>query len=63
MYCTYFQGPLRPVRPIQLLVDRMLSSEPLARAGKSAGNRMQAAREAAVPYLLTNIALLVFLSQ
>ncbi len=30
--------------------------------GKSAGNRMQAAREAAVPYLVTNIALLVFLS-
>ena len=32
------------------------------RPGKSAGNRMQAAREAAVPYLVTNIALLVFLS-
>ena len=32
------------------------------RVGKSAGNRMQAAREAAVPYLVTNIALLVFLS-
>lgn len=32
------------------------------RPGKSAGNRMQAAREAAVPYLLTNIAILVFLS-
>ena len=32
------------------------------RAGAGTGNRMQAAREAAVPYLLTNAALLIFLS-
>lgn len=32
------------------------------RPGKSAGNRMQAAREAAVPYLVTNIAILLFLT-
>jgi fatty acid desaturase len=32
------------------------------RPGKSTGNRMQAAREAAVPYLVTNIAILVFLA-
>ncbi|MFN3211599.1 MAG: fatty acid desaturase family protein [Henriciella sp.] len=32
------------------------------RTGASAGNRMQAAREAAVPFLLTNAVLLIFLS-